>query len=88
MRTHRGRDSRPGASSRASAFPTWVLPENIVNREPGKVHGIRFMNRIITFPDGLRIVADGKLIGAVGATDDQDEECAQAGPDAAEDKLK
>ena len=72
-------------------FPTRALGENIVNREPGKVHGIQFMDRLIIFAGGLPIIADGTLIGGVGvsgATGDQDEECAQAGLDAAVDMLK
>ena len=72
-------------------FPTRVLGENIVNREPGKVHGIQFMDRLIIFPGGLPIIVDGTVIGGIGvsgATGDQDEECAQAGLDAASDMLK
>ena len=72
-------------------FPTRVLGENIVNREPGKVHGIQFMDRLIIFPGGLPIVADGTIIGGIGvsgATGDQDEECAQAGLDAVSDMLQ
>ena len=72
-------------------FPTRALGENIVNREPGKVHGIQFMDRLIIFPGGLPIVVDGVLIGGIGvsgATGDQDEECAQAGLDAIAGKLK
>ena len=72
-------------------FPTRVLGENIVNREPGKVHGIQFMDRLIIFPGGLPIIVDGTVIGGIGvsgATGDQDEECAQAGLDAAKDMLK
>ena len=72
-------------------FPTRAIGENIVNREPGKVHGIQFMDRLIIFAGGLPIIADGTVIGGVGvsgATGDQDEECAQAGLDAVADMLK
>ena len=71
-------------------FPTRGLGD-LVNREPGKVHGIQFMDRLIIFAGGLPIVADGTIIGGVGvsgATGDQDEECAQAGLDAVADMLK
>ena len=71
-------------------FPTRAIG-GIVNQEPGKVHGIQFMDRLIIFPGGLPIIADGTVIGGVGvsgATGDQDEECAQAGLDAVKDMLK
>jgi hypothetical protein len=71
-------------------FPTRAIG-GIVNREPGKVHGIQFMDRLIIFPGGLPIIADSTVIGGVGvsgATGDQDEECAQAGLDAVADMLK
>lgn len=71
-------------------FPTRFIGEKIVNREPPKVHGIEFMDRLIVFPGGLPIMALDHHIGAIGvsgATGDQDEACAQAGIDAVKDML-
>ncbi len=71
-------------------FPTRFMGEKIVNRDPTKVHGIQFMNRLIIFPGGLPIMSGNHHIGAIGvsgATGDQDEACAQAGIDAVKGML-
>ncbi|ETX06146.1 MAG: hypothetical protein ETSY2_18885, partial [Candidatus Entotheonella gemina] len=71
-------------------FPTRAIG-GIVNSEPGKVHGIQFMDRLIIFPGGQPIVAADTVIGGIGvsgATGDQDEECAKAGLDAVKDMLQ
>ena len=71
-------------------FPTRFMGEKIVNREPPKVHGIQYMDRLIIFPGGLPVMALDHHIGAIGvsgATGDQDEACAQAGIDAVKDML-
>jgi glc operon protein GlcG len=71
-------------------FPTRFMGEKIVNRDPQKVHGIQFMNRLIIFPGGLPIMAGNHHIGAIGvsgATGDQDEACAQTGIDAVKDMM-
>ncbi len=71
-------------------FPTRFMGEKIVNREPPKVHGIQFMDRLIVFPGGLPVMSGSHHIGAIGvsgATGDQDEACAQAGIDAVKDML-
>ena len=71
-------------------FPTRLLGEAIVNREPGKVHGIQFMERLIIFPGGLPIMSGKHHVGAIGvsgATGDQDEACAKAGLEAAQGDL-
>ncbi len=71
-------------------FPTRFMGEKIVNRDPQKVHGIQFMDRLIVFPGGLPIKSGGHHIGAIGvsgATGDQDEACSQVGIDAVKDLL-
>lgn len=69
---------------------TRALGKNIVNREPGKVHGIQLMDRIIIFPGGLPIVADRTAIcgvGASGAPVTSTKSSTQAGLDAVKDIL-
>jgi uncharacterized protein GlcG (DUF336 family) len=60
--------------------------------KPGMLPGIADVPGIITFAGGLPIVTEKKVqiggIGVSGGTADQDEQCAQAGLDAAKDDLK
>lgn len=60
--------------------------------QPGKVPGIAEVPGLIAFAGGLPIMTADKVqiggIGVSGGTSDQDEECAQAGLDAAKDLLK
>jgi uncharacterized protein GlcG (DUF336 family) len=77
----------------STQFPlsTRFIGEQIVNKDPSKVHGFQFIDRIRIFPGGLPIMIGNQLVGAIGvsgATGDQDEECAQAGLDAVKDMLK
>lgn len=53
--------------------------------------GIALMPRMIAFPGGLPIVINGVPVGGIGvsgASGDEDEQCAQAGIDAAKNLLK
>lgn len=71
-------------------LPTKRLGE-LVNREPGKVHGLQFMPRLTIFEGGLPIQAKGETIGGIGvsgARGEQDAMCAQAGLDAVAEDLK
>ena len=77
----------------STQFPmsTRDIGEKIVNREPGKIHGFQFMERVISFPGGIPIFIAGQHAGAIGvsgATGDQDEECALKAVDAVRDMLK
>lgn len=75
-------------------FPTRTFGEIAFGKEgkPGMVPGIADVPGIITFAGGLPIVTGSKVqiggIGVSGGTADQDEQCAQAGLDAAKDDLK
>jgi uncharacterized protein GlcG (DUF336 family) len=75
-------------------FPTRFFSELAFGKDlkGGKEPGIAYVHNLTAFPGGLPIMtADKWQIGAIGvsgATADQDEACAQAGIDAAEDDLK
>lgn len=77
----------------STRFPrsTREIGEKIVYRDPGKIHGVQWLDRIITFPGGLPVFIGDEHVGAIGvsgATGDQDEECAKAGIEAVKDLLK
>jgi glc operon protein GlcG len=75
-------------------FPTRRFAELAFGKDgkPGMVPGIADVPGVIAFAGGLPIMtADNVQIGGIGAsggTSDQDEQCAQAGLDAAKDALK
>lgn len=72
-------------------FSTRFIGEKIVNRDPNKVHGIQFMDRVTIFPGGLPVMAGDYHIGAIGVSGESaanDEKCAQAGLDAVQDMLQ
>jgi glc operon protein GlcG len=75
-------------------FSTRFMAELAFGKEakPGVLPGIANVPGIITFAGGLPIMTGAKMqigaIGVSGGTADQDEECAQAGLDAATDDLK
>lgn len=74
-------------------FSSRVLGEIAYGKdgEPGRAPGLAEVPGLAAFPGGLPIMTgDGQHIGSIGvsgATGDQDEECAQAGLDAAKDML-
>jgi uncharacterized protein GlcG (DUF336 family) len=68
-------------------FPTRMWGEMIVKR----AEGIQYTPRLIIFPGGLPIKVGDALVGGIGvsgATGDQDEQCAKAGLEAAQDLLQ
>jgi glc operon protein GlcG len=75
-------------------FATRFFAELAFGKEgkPGMVPGIADVPGIITFAGGLPVMTSNKVqiggIGVSGGTSDQDEQCAQAGLDAAKDELK
>jgi glc operon protein GlcG len=75
-------------------FPTRFVQELAYGKDlkGGAVPGIAQVPGIIAFAGGLPIMTADKAhiggIGVSGGTADQDEECAQAGVDAAKDMLK
>lgn len=75
-------------------FPTRRFGELAFGKEgkPGMVPGIADVPGIITFAGGLPIMTGGGVqiggIGVSGGTSDQDEQCAQAGLDAAKADLQ
>src|SRR5215831_12382849 len=75
-------------------FPTRFFSELAFGKDlkGGKEPGIAYVPNLIAFPGGLPIMTADKVqigaIGVSGATGDQDEACAQAGIDAAQDNLK
>ena len=73
--------------------PTRFFAELAFGKEgkPGMVPGIAEVPGMIAFAGGLPIMANNVHIGGIGVsggTSDQDEQCAQAGLDAAKDDLK
>jgi len=75
-------------------FPTQMFGELAFGKDgkPGMVPGIADVPGIITFAGGLPIMTENKVqiggIGVSGGTSDQDEDCAKAGLDAAQNDLK
>jgi glc operon protein GlcG len=75
-------------------FPTRFFQELAFGKDlkGGVVPGIAYVPNLTAFPGGLPIMTASKVqigaIGVSGATGDQDETCAQAGIDAAQDDLK
>jgi len=75
-------------------YPTRVIGDLAYGKDgnPGRVPGISTVDFLVPFAGGLPIRTEsGHLIGAIGisgASSDQDEECAQAAIDAAQDYLK
>ena len=75
-------------------FPTRFFQELAFGKDlkGGMVPGIVYVPDLIAFPGGLPIMTADKVqigaIGVSGATADQDEACAQAGIDAAQEDLK
>ena len=75
-------------------FPTRFFSELAFGKDlkGGKEPGIAYVPNLTAFAGGLPIMTADKVqigaIGVSGATADQDEACAQAGIDAAQDNLK
>ena len=75
-------------------FPTRQFADIAFGKDgkPGAVPGIANVPGVIAFAGGLPIMTASKVqiggIGVSGGTADQDEQCAQAGLEAAQDELK
>ncbi len=74
-------------------FPTRGIEELVYGKDKkgGVVPGIAHVPGMIAFPGGVPIMAGSMQIGGIGVsggTGDEDEQCAQAGLDAAKELLK